>query len=163
MHKMGKWGKTPSLGWGKTPPGGAFCLNPKRGGILPRGGCVIHLNGVLIKCIYRHVYIMHISYTLGREYRVMRKRYSRLLFTSENGQMGQNAPFGLRPLGGVLPQGRHLLNISVYILQGVDVSYEAWVYIKEAIIQCLINLLCILGAWRPPWAYCPRQGAFCLS
>ena len=58
---------------------------------------------------------MHISYTLGREYRVMRKRYSRLLFTSENGQMGQNAPFGLRPLGGVLPQGGHLLNISVYI------------------------------------------------
>ena len=108
-------GQNALFGLRQNAPRGAFCLNPKRGGILPRGGCVIHLNGVLIKCIYRHVYIMHISYTLGREYRVMRKRYSRLLFTSENGQMGQNAPFGLRPLGGVLPQGRHLLNISVYI------------------------------------------------
>ena len=29
-------------------------------------------------------FLMDISYTLGREYRVMRNRYSRLLFTSED-------------------------------------------------------------------------------
>ena len=40
--------------------------------------------------------------------------------------------------------------------QSVDVSYEAWVYIKEVIIQCLINLWCILGAKRPPPPPPPR-------
>ena len=43
--------------------------------------CIICINGAFPHKIQISIYI---SYTLGREYRVMRNRYSRLLFTSED-------------------------------------------------------------------------------
>ena len=49
--------------------------------------------------------------------------------------------------------------MCIYV-QSVDVSYEAWVYTKEVIIQCLINLLCIWGHDAPRGRIAPGRGRF---